>query len=505
MISAISTIFEQVALAEERRKSTLAEYTNILKENLGPIGYKGREAFIDFLNNLPQLDSYPILQGVIVHGRRQIGKSWLLQQYCHQSGRPYIYFQATHDNIGNEQVLDSLLSEFIYKYNIANSVQLEYVFSNHFYNLLLFALKLCRLTQGIFVIDEFNFLAEDKSFDLSVLQLLIDRVKEVNNSLFIICGSNSGVLTSLINSNEPLYGRFQYILEIYPISYKQTLSILKNIDSMTHRIMLALICSGMPFLIINALAAGSLDIFFQRLLSGGYLRGLTRSLFESERIDKDFAQDIVEILSKDMRDPKELKSKLILKYTNFDALYQKAKDVRIIEEIPHIFSRSLSKNCRVQLTNLAMPLFYAFEKNHAGMTNYFVSSNPQLHEFFGMPFENLCAEFLADMFEQKYAVRYYWGDKIGVSGERRELDIVLYTPNSTQAIIGECKFRSAPVDSHAVTRFLDSVAHMSLGSVKAKLVMVSLNGFTSDALSLAVSSKIACFTLSDIEQWVCSS
>lgn len=469
-------------------------------DSLGPIGFAGREDIIALLNR--QASSWPHMHGIILHGRRQIGKSWLVRKYCETSGKPYIYFQATRDDIANEEMLAATLADFMRIHSRHYPNAFTYNFSNHLYDLFDLCFRICKDTGATLVIDEFNFLAESKSFDLSVFQALIDKIKDCSNFLFILCGSNSGVLTSLTKYENPLYGRFSSIIEMHPISHKYTMRLLSNISDIESRIMASIICSGMPQLILDVLDAADYSKFIANLLDGGKLRGMIRSLFQSERLSYDFMYDLAELLSKAAYSRSELKSKMSPKFaSDFDVLYQKALDIRLVQEINCSFSRHLSKNRRVSLTNMLIPLRAEFERSPQVLFNKFVMQDKTLHEFFGLPFEDFCAQFLEDVLSIPYCIRCYWEDKVDEVNERREVDVILQEPGSNTAYICECKFKSTQADTDVVGRLLENIGFMSLKGVKAVPVVVSLGGFTSQALLMAEEHGVLLYSGSDIEKW----
>lgn len=162
-----------------------------------------------FLHRTKELEILKTGGNAIVYGKRRVGKTSLIKEYLKNVDKPFYYFECLKTSLEEnlEYMINDLLRNNILKHNIS---------FNNFYDLFLFLNS--NYEKLIIVIDEFPYLKETenaKKVD-SLFQKILD---SCNNIEFIISGSHIGMMQSLLQEGNPLYGRFKSIINVLEFNY----------------------------------------------------------------------------------------------------------------------------------------------------------------------------------------------------------------------------------------------------------------------------------------------
>lgn len=141
---------------------------------------------------------------VAIRGRRQVGKSRLVQEFCDRSGLPYLFFAATKGRSSVEAVSD-LLTELRQSSLLRDPELVPSVTSWPDAFRALAATLPDR--PAIVVLDELPWLAEqDEIFD-GALQTAWDRLLANKPVLLLLLGSDLHMMQRLTAYDRPFYGR----------------------------------------------------------------------------------------------------------------------------------------------------------------------------------------------------------------------------------------------------------------------------------------------------------
>jgi uncharacterized protein len=145
-------------------------------------------------------------QAVIVTGRRRVGKSRLVQEFCDRSGVPYLVFQASHGRNPAAERADfsaALAQSALPGADlVAGAVGADW-------NQTLRSLAIAVPDQGpcIVVLDEVPWLVEqDREFE-GALQTVWDRHLSARPVLLLLVGSDLSTMESLQEYGRPFHGR----------------------------------------------------------------------------------------------------------------------------------------------------------------------------------------------------------------------------------------------------------------------------------------------------------
>ena len=159
--------------------------------------------------------SSPAQSATLVYGRRRVGKSELILHAMRQaSGTRAIYYecrQTTAEN--NTRNLSEVIAEAFKMPPLAFSdveAALRFVFD--------------RATgeKIVLAIDEYPYLRDVVKGMDSILQVLLDEYRDRSHLSLILCGSYVEVMRSLLERDNPLYGRIDLKINLQPMDYHES-------------------------------------------------------------------------------------------------------------------------------------------------------------------------------------------------------------------------------------------------------------------------------------------
>ena len=155
-------------------------------------------------------------QCIIIYGRRRVGKTALINEFC--KNKPTVYFSALKAT-ANKNL--SALSHAIHLFKEPeDSGYPEY---RSFDDALREISRLARNDRLIFVIDEYPYLAKAERAISSMLQHIIDHVWSKTKLYLILCGSSMSFMEKQVLGDEsPLYGRRTGQFKLEPLTYRET-------------------------------------------------------------------------------------------------------------------------------------------------------------------------------------------------------------------------------------------------------------------------------------------
>src|SRR6056297_967796 len=168
-----------------------------------------REAELDTLTNAVESSGHDF---VVVYGRRRVGKTELLKEFC--GGKPHIYFLAAQEaeHRQREKFVDQIAAYFDERVPRIDAWDEAFDYLGE---------KLD--TEGlVVVIDEFPYLVAENDSLPSYIQGFVDEQLQDTELMLVLCGSSVSTMESEVLGHEsPLYGRRTAQFDVKPFSYKQ--------------------------------------------------------------------------------------------------------------------------------------------------------------------------------------------------------------------------------------------------------------------------------------------
>ena len=152
----------------------------------------------------------PSQSAALVYGRRRIGKTELIKHCFSESAAVCIYYECKETSeANNTQSLAEIISE---------QLGIPPVSFSRFEQLLAFLYKYPFDRELALAIDEYQYLRRVVTGLDSIIQSAIDN-RGTSNVHLILCGSYVDTMKSLLEKQNPLYGRFDLIIDLKAMDY----------------------------------------------------------------------------------------------------------------------------------------------------------------------------------------------------------------------------------------------------------------------------------------------
>lgn len=212
----------------------------------GGLMFVGRENELKILNRVFSSNRQ---ESVLIYGRRRIGKTELIKKAIEDFDGEYIYYESKQTTeLSNVDSLSSLISDMLNLPRLGFQ-SMEEVFE--------FLFSYTKDKTMVFVLDEYPYLRSCMKGLDSILQTVIDKHLHTSHLKLILCGSYVDTMKSLIERENPLYGRFTRILDIKPMDYYDS-SLFYPSFSNEDKVALYSVFGGIPY--YNRLIDESLSV-----------------------------------------------------------------------------------------------------------------------------------------------------------------------------------------------------------------------------------------------------
>ena len=207
----------------------------MLKSRIMSNSFVGRE------NELKKIETFLNKRGFfgcLLYGRRRIGKSELIKNAIKDRKEFVVYYEAKQTTEQNnvdgltELICETLKVDYIHFDSL--EATLEYLFK--------FSIK----NDLILVIDEYSYLIKMINGLDSILQNLIDKYKDASKMKLIISGSFIDMMKDLLEYHNPLYGRFDLIINLKQMDYYDSSKFYNNFSDVD-KIKMYSVCGGVPY------------------------------------------------------------------------------------------------------------------------------------------------------------------------------------------------------------------------------------------------------------------
>ncbi|MCD7746376.1 MAG: ATP-binding protein [Lachnospiraceae bacterium] len=473
----------------------------------------GREKELKFLE-----DHYARKNGqmIVLYGRRRIGKTETLREFC--KNKPHFFYSCTQstDSIQLARFSAQLLKEEIpAKRYISGFPDWERALR-----------AICDLPFGekkkLVVLDEFPYMCRANSSIPSILQNLWDAELKDSNLMLILCGSAmSFIEKELLAEKNPLYGRATGIFKMTEMGFYDVVKFFPDYSNRDKVITYAVL-GGVPHYLRQWDAELSVaeNIKQNILTKGCVLYSEVEFLLHQELRETPIYNSIIETVAHGSTKLNEISQKSLINDTSKTCVYlRNLMELGIVEREFSVDSQiketANAKRGIYRLTDHFFRFWYRFgfanlsqleDGDVEGVYEYSVA--PELSDFSAFPFEDICREFVKELQKKgKLPFRYakmgrWWGKTTmrntdGVKLAESEIDLLAIDREAGNYLVGECKFKNAPF---RYSEYLDTKA--KLGSEKKRAnfyyVLFSAEGFDEKINMEADGHILQLYTLDEI-------
>ena len=480
----------------------------------------GREAELKFLN-----DKYAEKQGqlIVLYGRRRVGKTETLREFC--KGKPHVFFSCTQttDRVQLRNFSGRILKEDIPARNyISEFDDWEKAFR-----------AVLDLPYGdrkkLLVIDEFPYMCRGNRSIPSILQNLWDSELRGSNAMIILCGSAMSFMEKeLLAEKNPLYGRATGIYKMKEMGFYDAAKFFPNYSD-HDKVLAYAVLGGIPHYLRQWNPEFSVSENIQRniLTKGCILYSEVDFLLHQELRETPIYNSIIETVALGSTRLNEISQKSLIEDASKTSVYLKNLiELGIVEREFSVDAKvkehANSNRGTYRLTDNFFRFWYAFgfsnfsqleDGDVEGVYQYVVE--PALHEFAALAFEDICREFVREMQKKnelpfRYSKMGRWTGKTtvrdknaahGLRTAETEIDLLCIDRNATEYLVGECKFKGTPF---SYSEYLDTLAKLTPLKEKAQFyyALFSENGFDEKLLSDAAANGTLLFSLEQIVNYI---
>lgn len=469
----------------------------------------GRESELKYLN-----DAYSSNKAefIVLYGRRRVGKTELLNEFC--KDKPCIFY--TCREYTDTKQLQSFTDK-VHSYNIP-----EFAYVNCFANweqAFSAVLHVQTPQKKLLIIDEFPYACKVNESIPSVLQVLWDEKLRRENVMIILCGSAmSFIEKELLAEKNPLYGRTTGIYKMKPLPYTDAVKFFPNFSD-EDKLLAFSILGGIPHYLEQFNGNMSLEENVKQniLRKGCTLYNEVEFLLKQELRETSVYNTIVEAIALGSNSFGDIAGKTHLDKSKLSVYLKNLIEISIVAKESPALSSDKDKigNSKGNyiITDNFFRFWYAFAyRNLTDLENDDIEGvwendiRGNLHNFASQPFEKTCLEYLYILNKNKklpfriHNAARYWGKATqSVNGKKTsvnlEIDILAPDVNRQNFIFGECKFTNEAFDMQQLKKLQSKV--FVDGNIY--FYLFSLSGFTDAVQEYATLNKnVSLVTADDI-------
>ena len=407
----------------------------------------------------------------LIYGRRRVGKTELIKHCLKGTKTTSIYYECKETSEINNVIS---LSEII-----AETFGLPPLAFDTFEASLAFLYKQARDKDLILVIDEYPYIRKVVEGLDSIIQSLIDNNKSTSKLKLILCGSYVETMKSLLSEENPLFGRFDLVMNLKAMDYYDSSLFYKNFSD-EDKVRLYSVFGGIPYYNrrIDSSKTVRQNIIDLIASPGSRFENEVQMHLKSEISKMQNAYEVFETLAKGFVRFKDIlsQSQVSSSPTLVDVLDKLISMDVVVKESP-INDEKNKKKAGYYISD-QLTLFY-FKYIYRNLSRLAVMDSEVFYDKFieadfeehyvPLSFEQICRQFLVrknrsgelpDLFEK---IGKYWYDD-PVNHKNGEFDVV--TENDGSYIFYEAKFHNEKLDKNLIWNEIQQINSTGLACSK---------------------------------------
>lgn len=451
--------------------------------------FVGREEELGKLEGLYNTGSF---QMAVVYGRRRVGKTALINEFC-RGKRALLFTALDQSDADNLSDFNRAVCSF---FNLPASLG---GFST-WADALNYIAEQARSERFVLVFDEFPYAAERNEALPSIFQVAIDKVFRETGTFIILCGSNQGFMESqVLGRKSPLFGRRTVQIKLGDLGFRDAAKMLPGLKPQDAFRFYGCF-GGVPYYLQQIDPSKSLRENLARLYFDpmGFLFEEPYGLLRQEFHEPALYNSVLRAIASGANRAKEIADRTGMAQTSLPRYLKSLESIGLVEkavpygENPETSKRGiyrLSEPCYAFWFRFVMPFTSDIE---AGLGRAVVNALPdeQINEYLGHRFEALCAEWLVEQAKKgklpiaATAVSSWWGTNPDKRAQD-DIDVLAADRIAKQLVIGECKYRES-FDETAEIDDLESKRSLVKGYIATNFML-----FTKREASKATKAKVA--------------
>lgn len=452
--------------------------------------FVGRAEELRFLE-----DRYTTSDGqlVVLYGRRRVGKTETLRQFC--KGKPHVFYACTESP--DEQQLTAFSERLLQK----GLPAAQYIKRFSDWGQALGSIsELPGDEKKLLVIDEFPYMVKGNSAIPSILQNLWDEKLKNENVMIVLCGSAmSFIEKEVLAEKNPLYGRATGILKMNEMGFYDAIQFVPDYSPLD-KIATYAVLGGIPHYLKQFDDSLSLGENIQRniLSRGSILYSEVEFLMRQELRETATYNAIIVAVAMGNSRLNDIHQKTQIEKTKLSAYLKNLIDLGILSrEFPMADGIKVQANIQrglYQVTDNFFRFWYAFvfpnmselEAGDAkGVWHYVVE--PELDRYTSHAFEDACRQYLRRQ-NRKNALPFRFTTIGRWWSKTNELDIMATDREKANFLLGECKHKNSAVDLSDLTKMQEKFTPKTK-SARVHYWLFSKSGFTDGVVRAAAEQE----------------
>ena len=454
-----------------------------------PETFIGREQELADLNELYSQDKFQLF---VLYGRRRVGKTTLLNEFC--KDKDTIFYSAEQSN--NKLNLEKFSSR-VFNYYDENNLE---PFSS-WTNALSYIDERQKSEKLVLVIDEFPYLVKKNKALLSELQHLIDHKLTKGNLFMILCGSYMGFMEKeVLGSKSPLFGRRTAQLHMKPFNY-QTSSIFLDGFSDTQKLELYGAFGGTPLYLqqINPKENFEENIKRAYLKVTSYLYEETLLLLRQEVQEPGVYSAIIEAIASGHTKANEISTKIGEDSAKCLKYIKTLCELGILHKETPFGEKDSSRKTIYGISDFMFRFWYRYVfanrtliETGAQQALWTKRIEPDYNSYMGLVFEKVCTDYLSvknakgELPILFTSIGRWWGTN-PATHVQEEIDLI--ANDGKDYIFGECKWRNEKLDLSVLRELKNKADIYSKNRKRTYYVLFSKSGFTDAVINEANSDN----------------
>jgi len=386
------------------------------------------------------------LKVIILYGRRRIGKTELINQFC--KDKPHIYFLA--DKRG------TLINAREFAANSAryfNDITPEV---RNFDDAFIYILKRTEDRKLIVTIDEFAYLVEKDDSIPSVFQKIVDVHLKGTNVYLILCGSSISMMEGILGYRSPLYGRRTGQWKVTPLRFRDSWSFLPRY-SLEEFIEAFSVVGNIPAYLLQF--DDSADIYEnieKRILGkGNPLYDEVEFILRAELREPSVYMSVVEAIANGATKVTEIANRCHINTKDIPKYLQVLQRLQLVHRVVPVTERKpKTKKAIYQISDNFFRFWFRFvypnrSDVEGGEVDRALSKiRAEFNPYVGMIFEQVCREFLVEVNHRAGLPFHFtkigtWWGHFREDGVRKEIeiDIVALNEDTRDILFAECRWQ----------------------------------------------------------------
>ena len=429
----------------------------------------------------------------VLYGRRRVGKTELLLQFC--KNKRSIYFLASQ--LKEQDHLRQLTET---ARHVINDPLLQSIIFDDWESALIYFAQQAEEKRLVLVLDEFQYLCEDNAALPSLIQRFWDLHGRNSKLFLILCGSQISFMErEVLAERSPLYGRRTGQLQLMPLSYRDSGDFF-SAYSAKEKLIAYGILDGIPAYLNRFMlyplshSPDTPQMTFEQhiknelLTPQGYLFDEVNFLLRMELREPKTYASVLHAIAGGATRLNEIAQQVKLSSTDTNKYLSVLQELALVKRETPVTERAPQKSRKglYKISDNYVKFWFRFvlpnrsliESGNADLVyQQIIALN--LSHYMGAIFEDVCRQYIG----------LYWGEKLKVApkrvgahwGSNLEIDVLTENVDGSHWF-GECKWWEAPVGENVLNSLIENATKVpEQWQRNPRYILFSVNGFT-DAL-----------------------